>query len=220
MPIEEKDVILILADISGYTRFMTINEKSEVHSQIVIGELMKSIIEKVKIPLKVAKLEGDAIFLYAKKADDEAKWEAERILIGEKLLEFFSVFANTLVELSQSKLCTCNSCRNLDKLKLKVIVHSGKALFQKIHDYEELGGVDVIVAHLLLKNHVKKDHYILLTHRAYGDLALPKTIPNRKHIEKYDEVGMIRTHVYIPPDKIPCPAAYFQAETAKSGSSI
>lgn len=206
MPVKEKEVILILADISGYTRFMAANEKSEIHSQVVISELMRSIIKQVKIPLKVLKLEGDAIFLYAEKENDEDKWIKEKQLIGQKLLEFFTVFSDTLIDLSNSELCSCNSCKNLNKLRLKIIVHSGKALFQKIYKYDELGGVDVIIAHMLLKNHIKKDHYILVTSQAYRDIALPKDIPTRKHLEKYPEVGTVKTHLYLPPDHIPCKA--------------
>src|SRR5437764_121901 len=52
MSIGEKNVILLLADISGYTRFMTAHEKALAHSQIVIKELIESILEQVELPLE------------------------------------------------------------------------------------------------------------------------------------------------------------------------
>ena len=58
----EHDVLLLIADISGYTDFMLSNKVSLAHSQDIITKLMKVIIKEVKIPLKISKFEGDAIF--------------------------------------------------------------------------------------------------------------------------------------------------------------
>ena len=68
----EKKVVLIIADISGYTRFMVTNKTSLIHSQVIITELIKTIIKQVEIPLKVSKLEGDAVFTYAVKEDESS----------------------------------------------------------------------------------------------------------------------------------------------------
>ena len=54
-------VVLIIADISGYTHYMTANAKTLAHSQTLITELVKTILVQVELPLKVAKLEGDAV---------------------------------------------------------------------------------------------------------------------------------------------------------------
>ena len=53
-------VLLIIADISGYTRYMTANAKTLSHSQIIITELLKTILQRIELPLEVAELEGDA----------------------------------------------------------------------------------------------------------------------------------------------------------------
>lgn len=60
---KEQKVILIITDISGYTRFMLSNRQSLRHGQIIITELTKEIIPQVDIPLEISKLEGDAVFL-------------------------------------------------------------------------------------------------------------------------------------------------------------
>jgi len=63
-------VLLIIADISGYTRYMTANAKTLGHSQTIITELVKAIIRQIELPMEVAKLEGDAVFLFCRKPAD------------------------------------------------------------------------------------------------------------------------------------------------------
>ena len=87
--IEQKSVLMVLADISGYTRFMLANEKSLAHSQLIIGELINTLLAQVELPLTLAKLEGDALFLYAVKGAD---WERVRGRISERLIAFFHAF--------------------------------------------------------------------------------------------------------------------------------
>ena len=170
---EVQKVILILADISGYTRFMTQNKTTLVHSQVIITELIKAIVKQVEIPLVVSELEGDAVFIYGVKETDEAAWQADKKRIGVKLFAFFEAFVEKLLELSQSNICECNACKSVERLKLKIIVHSGEAVFTKIGRLYGLSGVDVIIAHRLLKNSVESDQYILMTEEAYRDIEFP-----------------------------------------------
>ncbi|HUP46637.1 MAG TPA: hypothetical protein VM779_14110 [Thermoanaerobaculia bacterium] len=58
----DREFLFLIADISGYTRFMVSNE---TESHAVNGALLDAILQQVEIPLTVAKLEGDAVFLYA-----------------------------------------------------------------------------------------------------------------------------------------------------------
>src|SRR5688572_22658304 len=111
-----KDVILILIDISGYTRFMTQN-KQTIDNQQIISKILRDIIDSVKLPLHIAKIEGDAIFIYAVRRHEHL-WPREKMLIGSRLEDFFCIFADVLVRLSGSKLCRYNRCKNIDKLKL------------------------------------------------------------------------------------------------------
>ena len=71
---KELNVLLMIADISGYTKFMISNKQSLLHSQMIITELTKTIIKQVEIPFEVSKLEGDAIFMYAIKPESQS-WE-------------------------------------------------------------------------------------------------------------------------------------------------
>jgi len=61
-------VLLIIADIGGYMRYMTANAKTLAHSQTIITKLVAAIIRQIELPLEVAKLEGDAVFFFLPEA--------------------------------------------------------------------------------------------------------------------------------------------------------
>ena len=198
MEAQERQVIFIIADISGYTRFIVSNEKALAHSQIIIRELISTLIEEIKLPLTLVRIEGDAIFLYALKDDPEQDWNRLSKNLVFNVMNFFKAFSNKLAEFTVHKICICNACNNVDKLKLKIIVHSGKAAFYQLNNQQEVTGKDAIIVHRLLKNTVGADEYVLLTDSAYQELALPsgKVEP---HEETYDELGTIKTYAYYPP---------------------
>ena len=190
-------VVLILADISGYTRFMLANQKAIAHGQMVITKLLEELIREVEIPLEVKEIEGDAVFLYAIKPDDDAAWEETRQLIGRKLVGFFEAFARGILAGSEFALCSCPSCQNIDQLKLKIVVHSGEAVFHEVGRFSDLSGVDVILVHRLLKNSVPSDEYVLMTESAYRDIEFPTEVEVRRGEEKYEGFGAIRTYTYL-----------------------
>ncbi len=206
MALREEKVLLLIADISGYTDFMLANEKSLEHSHIIISELIETILNEVQLPLSLAKLEGDAIFLYAVKDDAFAGRAAD---LGARVLRFFHVFSNKVAELTLSSFCKCGACTNIERLKLKVVVHSGRCAFYQIANLTELSGVDVIIVHRLLKNSVGMSEYILLTEAAEQDLQLPLILLSKGE-ETYDAIGALTPYVYSSPDKpayVPDPTA-------------
>jgi hypothetical protein len=192
-------VVLIIADISGYTRYMTANARTLAHSQAIITELMEVIVAGIEPPLELAKLEGDAVFFYSRKAEAAAAGERQRML-GRKLVGFFQAFAARLAELRQSSTCSCAACAHIDGLRLKIVVHSGEALFHRVRHLEELAGVDVIIAHRLLKNSVAADQYLLVTEAARPDLDFPEPLDFVPGQETFESLGAIRTLVHFPRD--------------------
>jgi class 3 adenylate cyclase len=186
-----KDVLLIIADISGYTRFMVANQTELEHSHQIIGALLEAIIGEVEIPLTVSKLEGDAVFLYAVKDPDIAG------RVRDRLGRFFVAFSSKLSELATSRICRCGACRNIDRLRLKLIVHSGQAVVVPIAGRTELAGVDVIVVHRLLKNSLPTNEYIALTEAAARELKLDFPILGLS-TEHYDEIGSVNIVAYQP----------------------
>jgi hypothetical protein len=190
--------VLMIADIGGYTRFMVDTRLAVEHSHEIITRLIRSIIAQVELPLRLAKLEGDAVFLYAKKSGDPDAWNEARKSIGAKLLQFFTVFHRTLEELAGCGTCDCGACCHIDSLRLKIIVHSGTAVFYRIEAFDELSGGDVILTHRLLKNSVPLKEYILMTEPAYADIAFPLQLPVSEGSEHYEHLGRIKT-LYCEP---------------------
>ena len=203
----EKHTIFVIADISAYTKFIFSNEKEIAHSQVIIRELITTLLAEVSLPLRLVRIEGDAIFLYAIKDDPEYSWDTASKDLVASLMAFFGSFSNKLAELTIHKICSCTACVNIEQLKLKAVVHSGPAAFYRVNEHQELTGTGPIIVHRLLKNSVEADEYILLTEPAYNELALPggKVEPGE---ETYDDIGAVKTYVYYPPETEPyVPAA-------------
>ena len=55
-------VYLLIADISGYTRFVTLHQTSFLHAEEIVTRLMDAVLEAATTPLVLNKLEGDAAF--------------------------------------------------------------------------------------------------------------------------------------------------------------
>lgn len=194
-------VILVIADISGYTRYMTANAKTLSHSHVIITELVEALVQEVQVPLEIAKLEGDAIFMFCRKEHPTHSWSETCRTITAQLLLLFRKFSGKLRELAESTHCACSACMHIEKLRLKIIVHSGEALFHRLAGFIELAGVDVILVHRLLKNSVDADQYLLLTEGAHCDLSFPEAIAFVRGSETYDDIGLVRTMVHIPGPK-------------------
>ena len=189
-------VLLILADISGYTRYMTANARTLSHSHTIIAELIQAVASAVEIPIELVELEGDAIFLFCRKHPDAARWKRQREFISRTLMEFFMRFRARLQELRRSNACTCHACAHIDQLSLKVLVHSGEVLVHRVLQFNKLSGVDVILIHRLLKNSVGRPEYLLLTNAAHRDLEFPADTQFERGSEQYEYLGSITTFVH------------------------
>jgi 2-polyprenyl-3-methyl-5-hydroxy-6-metoxy-1,4-benzoquinol methylase len=194
---EAQPVLLMLVDISGYTRFMVSHDKELRHSQMIIGELLESLMHQVDVPLQVSRIEGDALFLYAIKSGDEEVWRRRSSNLVERLLALFQVFKERLLEIGAYSVCKCDACVEVGDLKLKIVAHSGEALLTDVGEFPTLSGVDVITVHRLAKNSVPEDEYVLLTEAAYRDLGLPPEAEVRQSSEQYD-TGAFTTYIYLP----------------------
>ncbi len=146
----ERHAVFFIADISGYTKFIFSNEKEISHSQMVIRELITSMLEEVDLPLQLIRIEGDAIFLYATKDDDGQSWKQVSEHLVSKVMAFFRVFTYKLAELMIHKVCSCTACINIEALKLKIVVHSGRAAFYRVNGHQVLKVTSPIVIHRLL----------------------------------------------------------------------
>ncbi len=193
-----KKVILVLADISGYTQFMFSNKMDLVHSHWVISQIIQTIIKQIEIPLEIAELEGDAVFMYAITDRDEKASDEIKSAVTSKLYRFIEAFAYKLNELKISNTCKCGGCRNIGKLRLKIIIHSGEAILSGIDKFIKPSGPDVIIAHKLLKNKIESNEYLLATETAYHDLNLANEFKMVSSEEYYEEIGKIPIYVNFP----------------------
>jgi uncharacterized protein YndB with AHSA1/START domain len=170
---------LVLADISGYSKFV---QQTEVdHSWSILHELLDTVVRSVQGRMDVSQVEGDAILFITGLTTEDVL----RALEGT-----FVAFHRRLRDMQAVTTCPCNACANIGILKLKFVVHHGRFSRQRLGNVEQLHGADVIVPHRLLKNTVPSKEYILVTSAVLE--RLPDDIRARftKHVEEYD-VGSI-----------------------------
>jgi len=198
----EQRVVIILADISGYTKFMVENHLSAVHGQMVISHLLESLLREVDIPLELQEIEGDAIFLFATRPDDEVEWEEVLKQVQIKLLRFFEAFIQAAAGLAQMTACECAVCAHADELKLKIVAHTGRAVFHSIGGRRQVSGADVILAHRLLKNSVPDTEYLLLSDAAYQEIGRGLGLEFHAGQESYESLGTVGVHVHYLTDRV------------------
>jgi arsenite methyltransferase len=189
--------MLLIADISGFTRFMLAHDKALRHSQMIVGGLMETLMQQVDRPLTILELEGDALFMYAPKTSDEDAWRARSGHLFDRILRLFATFNHRLAELAAYSVCYCEACSSLGDLALKVVVHSGEVLVTRVGQFPVLSGPDVITVHRMLKNSVDESQYVLMSDAAYRDLPIPDDVDVRQGFEEYD-VGRVDTFHFVP----------------------
>lgn len=179
----------IITDISGYTEYLTGSELD--HANEILQSLFDAQLKAVKHPFIISGFRGDAIFMYV----PETNFVQSQSFI-EALENFYVVFADTLQQMQYNTTCTCRACKNMGMLDLKLCIHYGEYLIQKLGDREELLGADVIVPHRMLKNHVIEKTSIK-SYALFSDIAAQKLnlreycekiVP---HAETYEHLGEV-----------------------------
>ena len=179
----------IITDITGYTSFLTQSELD--HAQHILNSLFDSQLKSITSPLKVSGFRGDAILCYV---PENLVNNGE--LIYEQINKIYGAFVAKIEEMQIDPPCHCRVCSTISLLDLKIFVHYGEYLLQKMGNSEELLGADVIVAHRMMKNKVVKDtgikSYLLLTETAFDHLGVEKMRSDFvRHTEVYDDVGKV-----------------------------
>jgi len=185
-----EDGILVLADISGFTAFVTATELE--HGPPIIAALLGEIMRQLSPPLEIQEVEGDAVFALG---PDRALVPPARLL---DVLENAAVaFRNRQRELQADEACSCNACRSVGSLDLKIVAHHGRFLRQMVGDRSQAAGVSVLLAHRLLKNGLTgRRAYILLTDAALRWAGVdPAPAGLIAHTERYEHFGEVRYFV-------------------------
>jgi hypothetical protein len=187
---ETKHGFLVLADISGFTAFVTETELE--HGPPIIAELLEEVIRCISPPLDIRGVEGDAVF---------ALGPHGTVLPPATLLDVlhagFVGFREKREALAADESCACNACRSVGRLRLKAIGHYGPFLEHTVGGLAQTGGRDVILAHRLLKNAVPQTtDYALLTRPALQYMEVdPGRLGLLQHTERYEYFGEVECFV-------------------------
>jgi hypothetical protein len=179
---------LIIADISGYTAYLTGTELE--HAQDVLGKLIQSILDAFQPPVRLVELEGDAVYVYLP-ASEAAGARVLEIIEGA-----YFAFARQRELIEQVAPCVCLACRSVPMLDLKFVVHFGEFAVQELAGRAKPIGPDVILVHRLLKNSIAEamglHAYIFFTDAALTRLGLDAAaLGMRPHREEYEHLGVV-----------------------------
>src|SRR4249919_3815111 len=190
---------LVIVDISGYTAFINERQTSLLHAEQIITELMEAVIDRASHPLMVNKLEGDAALLYGEVAAGDLA--AARDVLAQ-VKAFFPAFHGCLGRQREMRAnCVCDACTGIERLQLKAFIHVGELAIKQVRQFQELAGEEVILVHRLLKNHVPKREYVLLTEPARAAAGLEAALLDA-HRENLEGIG--DTDLWLlAPDAIP-----------------
>ena len=187
---KSQDGLLVLADISGFTAFVTATELE--HGPQIIGVLLEAVMRRLSPPLEIQEVEGDAVFALS---PDNALLPPVRLL--DVLDSAFVAFKEVQRELATDASCSCGACRNVESLDLKIVAHHGRFLRHAVWGRAQVAGTDVILVHRLLKNGVTTSRaYMLFTDALLRWLGLdPVALGLVARVESYEHLGDVRCFV-------------------------
>lgn len=179
---------ILLADISGYTMFLTSSELE--HARDIMSDLLEKVVTGTRPPFQVSKLEGDAVLSYGL----EGTFLAGQTLI-EMIEDCYVGFRRAVELMVLNNTCKCNACTNISSLDLKFFVHHGEFALQQVGERQELFGPTVILAHRLLKNDIKEatgiNAYTAYSGAAIDQMGRELAEGMRPHRLQYDDVGEV-----------------------------
>jgi uncharacterized protein YndB with AHSA1/START domain len=179
---------LLIADISGYTAYLTSSEQE--HANPILKSLLTTLVEKVDKPLHFGGMAGDAVLAYS---TDQPFPSGETFLaICENL---YNSFTNKRRNIIANTTCECRACANVSGLDLKILAHHGAFEEMHIGSMKDISGADVILVHRMAKTDVKQvtgiHSYALYSDAAIEAMGIDAAlVPYAQTIEHFGEVGM------------------------------
>jgi len=182
---------LVIADLTGYTAYLSRGELE--HAPAIAGDLLETIIGRLDPPFRLAKLEGDAAFLFVEDG------RADGSLLLDAVKASYLAFRRRLRSIDQATSCDCNSCRLAPRLDLKLFVHHGSYVRSRIAGRDEMAGSDVILTHRLLKGAgaaaARGNGFALFTAQAVAALGLdPAALRLTETEESIEHLGRVSTY--------------------------
>jgi hypothetical protein len=183
-------VLLLIADMGGYTEYMRTHRMSLAHAEVNTGRLLEKVIDAAP-DFELVEIEGDAAFLSRPADGLEAGAAVSAVMrVAVAMHRAFHVERQYVAK----NLCPCAGCKEAGALKLKFVAHVGEVATQTIRDRRKLVGIEVILVHRLLKNPVELPEYVLLSDDLYrhGEAAIDD--PVHEISTEVDGVGEVRAH--------------------------
>lgn len=188
---------LLIADLTGYTAYLSRGEIE--HAPTIAGDLLETIVGRLEPPFRLAKLEGDAAFLFVEDG------RADGSLLLDSVEAAYFAFRRRLRSIEQASACDCTACRQAPRLDLKFFLHHGQYVRTRIAGRDELAGASIIVVHRLLKGATamaahdadgRASGFAVLTAETVAAMGLDASaLGARNESEDIEHLGRIMTHV-------------------------
>lgn len=181
-----EQAIILIPDISGFTDFTSTTEID--HSAHIITELLELIVKANETEFTLAEIEGDAVLFY------RTGTPLRREKLIDQCLSMFSDFHRQLMVIERDTVCQCGACQSATNLTLKFIIHFGHIKEIKVAQFVKATGVDMIIAHRLLKNDVDSHEYVLITGACCGAVGQSDASPMlswSKSSQTYPAIGKV-----------------------------
>lgn len=188
---------LLIADLTGYTAYLSRGEIE--HAPAIAGDLLETIVGRLEPPFRLAKLEGDAAFLFVEDG------RAEGSLLLDAIEASYLAFRRRLRSIEQASTCDCTACSQAPRLDLKFFLHHGAYVRTTIAGRDELAGPSIIVVHRLQKGAAataahdadgRASGFAVLTTDALVAFGLDRNaLGTIEGAEEIEHLGTIGTHV-------------------------
>jgi len=112
----------------------------------------------------------------------------------------FESFHKQIKIIERDSVCQCGACKTASNLTLKFIAHHGMVQEIKVLQFTKCSGLDMVVAHRLMKNQIASDEYILATPTCFDFSSLeqsPGALAWERSSDEYPAIGKIE-YQYAP----------------------
>jgi hypothetical protein len=182
--------LLLIADISGYTEYMSTHRLSLAHAEANTARLLEKVIDAAP-DFDLVEIEGDAAFL--SRQADALDGDGTVATTTRAVVSMHRAF-HTERQHVATYLCPCDGCTQADNLKLKFVAHIGDVATQTIKQRRTLVGIDVIFLHRLLKNTVQVPEYVLFSEELYKTGDATQLGSAREIEQNLEGIGSVRTY--------------------------
>jgi uncharacterized protein YndB with AHSA1/START domain len=187
---------LLIADLTGYTAYLSRGEIE--HAPAIAGDLIETVVGRLEPPFRLAKLEGDAAFLYVEDG------RADGSLLLDAIEVAYVAFRRRLRSIERASACDCTACSTAPRLDLKFFLHHGQYVRHSIAGRDEIAGASIIVVHRLLKGAAaaaahdadgRAMGFAVLTAAAASAIGVdPAALGATTEVEAIEHLGEITTH--------------------------